>query len=131
VSSRAERGFTILEAVIALAVVGLAGVSALEALGGELRTADRAAEAYTMAALAQDRLAAVALVGPRAMSPFPDSLARGTFPAPFERYRWTANAEPISGAPELYAVSITIVDDRRDYTVNTRLYRPVPTGVLR
>jgi type II secretory pathway pseudopilin PulG len=131
VSRRAERGFTILEAVIALAIVGLAGVSALEAVGGELRTADRASEAYTLAALAQDRLAKVALVSAKAMSPFPDSLARGTFAPPFERYRWTAKAEPVSGARELYAVTVTITGDRRDYSLHTRLYRPIPSGVLR
>lgn len=132
-SRRAEAGFTILEAVIALAIVGLAGVSALEAVGGELRTADRAIEAYTVAALAQDRLAMVSLVSPRAMSPFPDSLARGTFGEPFERFRWTAKVEPVSGARELYDVTVTITGGggRPDYTLATRLYRPVPTGILR
>lgn len=130
-SRRADSGFTILEAVIALAVVGLAGVAALEAVGGELRASARAAEAYTLAALAQDRLAAVAVVAPTAISPIPDSLGRGTFPAPFERYDWTASTEPVRNERELYAVTITIRGDGREYTVNTQLYRPVPTGVLR
>jgi type II secretory pathway pseudopilin PulG len=131
VSSRAKAGFTILEAVIALAVVGLAGVAALEAVGGELRAADRAAEAYTLAALGQDRLAAVSLVAPTTISPIPDSLARGTFPTPFERYQWTARTEPVPNARELYAVTITVIGEQREYTLNTRLYRPIPTGVLR
>jgi type II secretory pathway pseudopilin PulG len=131
VSRRAERGFTILEAVIALAIVGLAGVSALEAVAGELRAADRAAEAYTLAALAQDRLAAVSFVSPKAMSPFPDSLARGTFAEPFEDYHWTAKVQPVSSARALYDVTVTITGARRDYTIATRLYRPVPTGILR
>ena len=128
---RAEAGFTILEAVIALAIVGLAGVAALEAVGGELRTADRATEAYTLAALAQDRLALVSLVAAKSMSPFPDSLTRGTFASPFERYRWTAKVEQISGRKELYDVTLTITSDRRDYTLQTRFYRPIPSGVLR
>ena len=130
-SIRGRRGFTILEAVIALAIVGLAGVSALEAMGAEVRAADRAAEAYTLAALAQDRLAVIALVSPRALSPLPDSLARGTFPPPFEMYRWTDSVQPLAGGRWLYDVTVTISGDRRDYTARTRLYRPLPTGILR
>ena len=129
--SRADSGFTILEAVIALAIVGLAGVAALEALGGELRAADRAAEAYTASALAQDRLAAVALLAPRGFSPLADSLARGTFASPFSAYRWTATAQPVLGERELYEVTVSITGARTDYSVTTRLYRPVPTAVLR
>ena len=130
-SIRGRRGFTILEAVIALAVVGLAGVSALEAMGAEIRAADRAAEAYTLAALAQDRLAVIASVSPRTLSALPDTLARGTFPPPFAIYRWTGSVQPVAGAGELYDVTVTISGERRDYAVRTRLFRPLPTGILR
>lgn len=132
-SSRAShrRGFTILEAVVALAIVGLAGVSALEAVGGELRAADRAAEAYVTSALAQDRLAAVGLLAPRDFARLPDSLARGTFAPPFAAYRWTATAQPVLGERELYEVTVSVAGDRGDYVITTRFYRPVLVGVLR
>jgi type II secretion system protein I len=130
-SSRANRGFTILEAVVALAIVGLAGVSALEAVGGELRAADRAADAYVASALAQDRLAAITLLAPRDLSALPDSLASGTFAAPFGAYRWTATVQPVLGERELYEVTVSIAGERTDYTVTTRAYRPVLVGVLR
>ena len=125
-SIRGRRGFTILEAVIALAVVGLAGVSALEAMGAEIRAADHAAMAYTLAALAQDRLAVIASVSPRTLSALADTLARGTFPPPFDGYRWTTSVEPLFGAPDLYAVRIAISGARAEYAIETRLYRPVP-----
>ena len=96
-SSRADRGFTILEAVVALAIVGLAGVAALEAVGGEIRGIDRAREAYTTAALAQDRLATITVLPPEDLNPLPDSLARGTFAEPFKDYRWTATLHPLFG----------------------------------
>ena len=126
-----QGGFTILEAVVALAIVGLAGVSALEAVGGELRAADRAAEAYVASALAQDRLAAVGLLAPRDFSHLPDSLRRGTFAPPFVEYRWTTTAQPVSGERELYEVTVSIAGGRTAYAITTRLYRPVPVGVLR
>jgi len=131
VSSRASRGFTILEAVVALAIVGLAGVSALEAVGGELRAADRAAEAYVASALAQDRLAAVGLLASRDFARLPDSLRRGTFAPPFAAYRWTATAQPVSGERELYEVTVSIAGDRTAYVLTTSMYRPVRVGVLR
>ena len=130
-SPRGNRGFTILEAVIALAIVGLAGVSALEAMGGEIRAANHATDAYTLSALAQDRLALAALTSPRALTSLPDSLARGTFSPPFEAYRWTGTSQPVAGAGDLYDVSVTVVGDGRGYTVRTRLYRPIPRGILR
>jgi prepilin-type N-terminal cleavage/methylation domain-containing protein len=131
VSTRVRRGFTILEAVVALAIVGLAGVSALEAVGGELRAAQRAADAYVTSALAQDRLAAVGLLASRDFAHLPDSLARGVFAPPFAAYRWTATAEPVSGERELYEVTVSIAGDRSTHALTTRMYRPVPVGVLR
>jgi len=128
---RDNRGFTILEAVIALAIVGLAGVSALEAMGGEIRAANHATDAYTLSALAQDRLAIVALVAPRTLASLPDSLARGTFQRPFEAYRWTSTSHPVWGERDLYDISVTVIGDGREYAVRTRLYRPIPRGILR
>lgn len=127
---RDRRGFTILEAVIALAIVGLAGVAALEALGGELRAADRAGSVSTAAALAQDRLAALAMVPALDLSPFADSLARGTFSEPFADYRWSATVQPVLGEANLYGVTVMVSGLGTDYTVATRLYRPRPVGVL-
>jgi general secretion pathway protein I len=125
-SSRADRGFTILEAVVALAIVGLAGVAALEAVGGEIRGIDRAREAYTTAALAQDRLATITVLPPEDLNPLPDSLARGTFAEPFKDYRWTATLHPLFGERDIYELIVAIDSDHAHYTVATRLYRPVP-----
>src|SRR6266511_768937 len=76
-SSRAEHGFTILEAVVALAIVGLAGVAALEAVGGEIRGVERARDAYTTAALAQHRMAEITTLAPEHLDPRPESVTRG------------------------------------------------------
>ena len=123
-STRAEHGFTILEAVVALAIVGLAGVASLEAVGGEIRGIDRAREAYTTAALAQDRLAAITTLPPEDLNPLPDSLGRGTFAEPFTSYRWTATLRPLSGERDMYELAVAIDSDRAHYAVATRLYRP-------
>jgi len=125
-----NRGFTILEAVVALAIVGLSGVAALEAVAGETRSIDRAREAYTLSALAQDRLAVVTILAPEDLNPLPDSLARGEFREPFKAYRWTTSLEPISGQRDLYDVSVAVTGLRSDYRVAARIYRPRPNQAV-
>jgi len=130
VPSRDRRGFTILEAVVALAIIGFAAVAAVEAVASELRAADRAVMAYTFAALAQDRLTAVAILEGDEVNVLPDSIARGAFLAPFDGFRWTTSASPTLGQHDMYDVTITVANERRDYTVVTRLYRPRRTAGL-
>jgi prepilin-type N-terminal cleavage/methylation domain-containing protein len=118
-----SRGFTLLEAVAALAILGLAGVAALEAIGGELRTADRARTAAIESALAQDRLAVLTLLPLRELQPLADSVAGGTFPGPFEDYEWTATVRPRFGERDLYDVTVEVFNQTTRYDIATRLYR--------
>jgi type II secretory pathway pseudopilin PulG len=115
-----------LEAVVALAIVGVAGVAALEAAGSEFRAAARAQAAYVGAALAADRLAALTLARADELTSLADSLARGTFPPPFAAYTWTASVRAAFGEPDLYEVAIAVRGTDLDYAVATRLYRPAP-----
>src|SRR6059036_69164 len=68
-----SEGFTLLEVVVALAIVGIAGVAALEAFGAEVRGADKTQQALPAAALAEERLGRFALPRhvPRAARPVP------------------------------------------------------------
>lgn len=124
--SSTNRGFTILEAVVALAIVGLSGVAALEAVAGETRGIERSREAYTLSALAQDRLAVVTILPTEDLNPLPDSLARGTFSEPFKDYRWTATLRPVLGHRDLYDMAVVVTGARSDYTVTARIYRTMP-----
>lgn len=125
-----RRGFTLLEAVVAMAVLGLAGVAALEALGGELRVTERARSATTAAALAQNRLAVLTLLPRSALDPLTGSLARGAFQTPFTDYRWTTTVRPVLGEKDLYDVMVEVTSDAGHISVATRLFRPVRVGVL-
>ncbi len=125
-----RRGFTLLEAVAALAILGIAGVAALEAVGGELRAADHARAAVTASALAQDRLAAITLLPIAELQPLADSVARGTFPSPFQSYGWTASVRAVLGEPDLYDVSVEISGPNTRFVVATRLYRSRPSEAV-
>jgi prepilin-type N-terminal cleavage/methylation domain-containing protein len=121
---RSRAGFTLLEAAVALSIVGLAGVAALEAFGTELRTGDRARSALVRQALVEQKMAAISLTPASELNRLPDSLAAGRFDAPFEEARWTATVRRDRDLPNLFDVSVSVADASGELTVETQLYRP-------
>ena len=119
-------GFTLLEALVAIMIVGLAAVAALETVGAELRTASRAKHALHAAALAEYRLETLRVLPPAELRSLPDSLDGGAFPAPLQRYRWTAATREVAGEPGLFDASVVIAWDGGSFRLATRLYRPEP-----
>ena len=118
-SSSRRRGFVLLEAVVALLVVGLAAAGSLELIAAHLRAAARQPVLLTATALAQDRLAAIRLLEPAALRRLPDSLASGRFPSPFEAFRWRATSAP-SVEQNLYDVRVHITWADGGYTLASR-----------
>jgi len=109
-----------------MAIIGIAAVAALEAFGAEVRVADKAQQALPAAALAQERLGRLALLATAELAHLPDSLARGTFPAPFDRYGWVATAGGVLGERDLYEAAVQVAWDQGTYELRTRWYRPMP-----
>lgn len=123
---------TLLEAVVALAIVGLAGVAALATAGSELRAAGRARRAIEAAALADQSLSTVALLGVEDLDALPDSLARGSFPAPLDEYQWRMRSRAVPAQRDMYDVSVEILwPEGGSYTAATRLYRTRPVLAAR
>ena len=85
-----RHGFVLLEAVVALLVIGLVSAAALDLVSAHFRAAARQPALLTAAALAQDRMTALQFLPAEELGRLPDSLARGDFPAPFVGYRWSA-----------------------------------------
>jgi type II secretion system protein I len=125
----ANRGFALLEAVIALAIVGLIGVAALSSMGAQSRTAERAREAVEAGALAEYRLASLQLLSADELSPLPDSLSHGRFAAPFDRYTWRATSGPTSDEDGLYELTVNVEWDDGSFSLATQVYRPDRSGL--
>jgi Tfp pilus assembly protein PilV len=121
-----RQGFSLLEAVVAAAIVGLVSIAALGALAAELRVAGTARRALEEAALAQDRMAAMRVLPAATLRSLPDSLSRGAFPEPFARYRWEAAAREVRGEQGLVDVEVRVISDGGSHVLRTRLYRPRP-----
>lgn len=123
---RPRRGITLLEAVVAIAIVGMTSVAALESVGGELRTAERARRAIEVEALATSRLEFMDLLTDRELLSLPDSVSKGKFAAPLDEYAWTTTSAPLSEQPGVYDVRVSVTWPSGSYTLRTYLYRTPP-----
>ena len=121
-----NRGFTLLEALVAVMIVGLTAVAALETVSAELRTASRAKHALHATALAEYRIETLRLLSPAELRSLPDSLERGDFAPPLERYRWTATTREVPGEPGLYDARVVVTWHGGSFPLSTKLYRPEP-----
>ena len=130
--SRARKGITLFESVAALTIVGMVAISALEAVGAEMRTAERARRALEVEALATQRLDAMDLLTDQELQAIPDSVAKGAFDEPLAEYRWTTTSARVSEQPGVYDVTVTIDWGSGSYPLKTKMYRRprlLPRGV--
>ena len=124
-------GFTLLEAAIALLVLGVAAVGAFAALGAARRAETGAAQVGPAVALAEERLAALVLASSRELRALPDSLRRGRFAAPYDGYAWTAESRAVAGEAGLYDFAVAVTwPAGGHFAVRTRRYRPASVGPL-
>jgi hypothetical protein len=116
----------LLEAAVALLIIGLVAGATLELYAAEMRAATREAHLVTASVLAHDRLGVVRLLEPEQLNRLPDSLARGRFDAPFAGYRWYASTTRSHDA-DLYDVRVEIEWSGNTFTVASQIYAP-PAG---
>ena len=128
---RNRAGFTLLEAVVALAIIGAAVVGVLGAFGGEVRAAERSRTALMVSTLARSRLARLEIATGTELATLPDSLGHGAFAAPFAGYQWKATSRAVPGEPDLYDLRVTVSWDDGQSELRSRRYRPVPLVVGR
>ena len=114
------RGLTLFPRVLALAIIGLAAIAWLELADTDRPAPYRAGSIDRAAALAQNRLTVLTLADARDLSALPDSLARGTFPAPDTIYHWSATVRSVRGAPGMYDVTVTVTGHGAAYKLETR-----------
>lgn len=72
--TRARPGFTVLEAAVALVIIGLSAIGVLTAVGGHTRAEVQVQRQLEAGALAQDVVARIRLIDPRELVPLADSL---------------------------------------------------------
>lgn len=127
-SSTDRRGFVLMEAVMALAIIAIFAIGVLAAAASQVRTADKAALLLHARALAEDRMVMLRTLDHGSLTALPDSLAAGVFPPPFEAFSWEAWASPIRDEHELFAVRVTVFVADEAFTLDALLHEPQLAG---
>lgn len=124
--SNMRRGFSLLEAVAAIAIVGMTSVAALEAVGGDMRTAERSKRAIEAEALATSRLQFLDLLTDRELQSLPDSVSSGKFAPPLDEYTWKTTSAPVADQAGVYDVRVTVTWTNGSYVLRSYQYRVPP-----
>src|SRR3954468_16103029 len=121
--SRARLGITLFESVAALTIVGLVAISALEAVGAEMRTAERARGGVGVEGVGTQGLDALELLNDQELQAIPDSVAAGKFDAPLDEYSWSIASSPVPEQPGVYDIVMAINWENGTYPIRTKMYR--------
>lgn len=121
-SGTGERGFTLIETIVALTIVGLTAVALAESFAGGLRGQAAVAHNLEAVALAEAKLYELALLPTDSLARY-DRSPGVPFPAPFGDYRWSARARPVADRPGLIGLAVLVVWPRGEYSLETVLYR--------
>lgn len=119
---RSRPGFTVLEAAVALLIIGTSAIGVLSAFGAQSRVAARMRGQLEASALAQHVVAKLRMLDPQDLQPLADSLSSGRFDPPFDRYSWTAKVGPSSGESGLYDVEVHVQHPEAMTDLHTRLF---------
>jgi type II secretory pathway pseudopilin PulG len=115
-----------MEAVVAVAVVGMTAVGALEAVGSDMRTAARSKRAIEAEALATSRLQFMDLLTDRELQSLPDSVLNGKFAPPLGEYAWTTTSAPLADQAGVYDVRVKVTWPNGSYVLKSYQYRLPP-----
>ena len=121
--ARGEEGFTLLEAVVALLVLGVALVPLVNSLTEGLRAEKSLGAHLEAVSLAESRMNELALLPV-------DSVAgylrprEGLFPSPYAGYRWRALMRPLPESPALVQAAVLVRWDGGEYSLETTFHRP-------
>lgn len=122
-SRRGDRGFTLVEVLVALTVLAVAVVAAMEAGAAALRGHVGLRRQLTAVALAEARLTQLGLLGADSLATYA-RFQRGSFAAPFGAYGWRALAARDPADPALLRAAVLVEWDAGEYTLETVFYRP-------
>ncbi len=121
-----RRGFVLLEAVVALAILGVASIVLLQVRAQQIRVAAQAHELLTAQALAEDRISAIRMLDYQLLADPPDSMTAGVFPPPFQDFSWTAQIALMEDEYDLFGVEVEVLGPAERFPLRTLMHRARP-----
>lgn len=124
VNTQHDDGFTLLEVMIALAIVGIALVTLIGLETRTIQLAERQQRVTQSTLLAQEKMTEIE-IGSQSLSG--TGGREGMFESPFELYRWTVDLEP-TPLPGIEMVTVTVAwgEESRNEFVDLASFIPTP-----
>lgn len=119
---RDPRGFTLLEAMVALVIVGLALVPLMGSIGMGVREQGKLRGHLDAVSLAEWRMSELALVPPDSIRGYAQP-RQGWFPEPFHGYRWSAVLRQDERSPALVRGAVVVRWNGGEYSLETVFHR--------
>jgi prepilin-type N-terminal cleavage/methylation domain-containing protein len=117
-----RRGFTLLEALVALMILATAVTAALAAFGAGLRTAGSVHAHANGVRLAESRLSELALLPSDSLVHYADDRT-GRFGAPMDGFGWRARVTRVLGTEGLLRAVVTVTWTGGEYRLATEYFR--------
>ena len=121
-SRRVRQGFTLLEALVALVLVGTVVAGSLRVVGATLRGAAQVTSHAHAVALADARLSELTLLPAESLGHYARP-REGTDAAPFQQYRWQARLVRDRASPGLVRATVRVSWREGEYALATDLFR--------
>lgn len=121
-SGDVRRGFTLLEALVALVLVATVVAAALGSFGTSLRGAALVNAHAHAVALADVRMSELTLVPAESLAYYAQA-REGIFAPPFERYRWRARLARAPRSPALLRATVVVSWRDGQYPLATEIFR--------
>lgn len=115
-------GFTLIEVLAALTILGLVLIALLGSMGADLRTRRVAADTRALVAAGEFVLERISMLERQELD-----AAAGRWHElgpPLADYRWSLENAPVAGRPELVHVVVRVRGPETTAEVATRLFRP-------
>lgn len=122
-SAGSEGGFTLLEVIVAIVVLGVAVAATNHSVGLGLRAQGAVRGHLEAVALAETRMNELILL-PRDSLPGYRVPREGGFAPPHEEFRWQALVRPDSASPRLVRAAVRVEWPGGSYSLETAVYRP-------
>jgi hypothetical protein len=119
----ARAGFTVLEAMVALLILGVALTPLLSSVSAAAREEGRTRATHEAVALAEERMAGLALVPADSILAY-RTPRTGWFPPPFGGYRWRALLRFDAATPALVRGAVLVEWRGGSYSLETVFHRP-------
>lgn len=115
-------GFTLIEVLAALTILGLVLIALLGSVGADLRARRVAADTRALVAAGEFVLERISMLERQEL----DAAAGGwhELRPPLADYRWRLESAPVAGQPELVHVVVTVRGPETTAEMATRLFRP-------